>query len=745
MSTLKKCRICSSNDLIDVVNLGNQYVASQFPTPEQKDCVPAYPLVLSMCQNCSLVQLKHTVQQKDMYEQEYGYRSGISNTMKQHLQQFNQEIQNNFKMISGRQLNDNDFVLDIGSNDTTFLRYYPEATNKVGCDPTGKQFREYYKDDIKLIPTYFDEHAVSSVVASKFSIVTSISMFYDLPDPVQFAKDINTVLQDDGIWVFEQSYSLMMINQNSFDTICHEHLEYYNMKNIVDICNAASFKIYDVKFNECNGGSMRVYAHKANHVPEQSSELNMDSLLQQEAHLYQPETYQQWMQSCTETINKTKAFIETCQNNNQSCYVYGASTKGNTLLQYIKCNNQQLQFAVERNLNKVGKMTPGTNIPIISEDTMRNNIPYAMIVLPWHFKDEIIAREQEYLNAGGSLIFPLPEFEIVSKKKPVVITGVNGQIAHYLIQQLQEQYAHEYNIYGLTRSFEPIKDVLIFDQAILQRNELNISEYILMVKPAIVFHLASMTNVDECNMNAIQAIQINGLMVCEIADCIYKHKLATKLIHTSSCELYKGHGEYVIQEDDLNYKPSHPYAYAKCMAQQMLDHYKQQYNCWISNAILFTTESPHRKSTFLIKKCADHIKQWKNTTNCRSLQLGNLNNFRNVNHASDVAQALLLISQQSQAQNYLVCSSLYFSVKQLIIDMYKQADIQLIETTPGCLSIQTNQGEIQPVIQYNCSTSRYFDANINGNCTKLHEIGWQPEYTTLKGLFDDLLQDQSNK
>ncbi len=276
----------------------------------------------------------------------------------------------------------------------------------------------------------------------------------------------------------------------------------------------------------------------------------------------------------------------------------------------------------------------------------------------------------------------------------------------------------------------------------INQQNMNISDFILMLKPALIFHLASMTNTDECNFNAIEAVKINGLMVCEIADCIYKNKLQTKLIHTSSCELYKGHQEYVIKEDDVNYKPSHPYAYAKCMAQQMLEHYKHNYNCWISNAILFTTESPQRKSSFLIKKCVDHIHQLKQNVENRSvLKLGNLHNYRNINHASDVAQALLLISQQDRPENYLVCNDLYYPVKTLITELYKQAGIELQELSLGTLSTINSEGVSVPVIEYNCSsTSRYFDANINGECRKLFEIGWQPLYTTLKTLFDDLLK-----
>jgi NDP-4-keto-2,6-dideoxyhexose 3-C-methyltransferase len=410
ISTCDQCRICHSTNLVDVVDLGSQYLASRFPRAHEKTDVPVCPVVLSMCKECTLVQLKHSIDQPSMYEHQYGYRSGISNTMRTHLQAFNQEIQQTCSIPITH-------VLDIGSNDTTFLRYYPDTVHKVGCDPTGKQFASFY-DGITLVPTYFMASTIAPVVpAEKFSVVSSISMFYDLPDPVQFAKDICAILQPDGLWVFEQSYALHMIEQNSFDTICHEHLEYYNLRNIQDICTRADMKIVNISFNSCNGGSMRIYAAK-----QESSYASFDaleSLLAKEAHLYEEKTYHDWMASCKKEIDTLRTFAQGCKHNNQSIYVYGASTKGNTLLQYAGLDNTVLQFAVERNPSKVGKFTPGTNIEIISEETMREQsppVPY-LLVLPWHFKDEIVEREQAYLEAGGTLLFPLPTFTLVTKKK----------------------------------------------------------------------------------------------------------------------------------------------------------------------------------------------------------------------------------------------------------------------------------------------------------------------------------------
>ena len=238
-----ECRICKSDKLTNVIDLGEQYNTSKFP--KYKDfCTSKTKIILCLCENCYLLQLRYSENQSELYEHEYGYRSGISNTMKQHLKEYNDEI------LSKVDLNTGDTIVDIGSNDSTMLQYYSNKYRRIGIDPTGKQFKEYYVNGVELLPTYFThENFVNMYGNIKCKIVSSISMFYDLPDPVQFAKDIYSILDDNGIWTCEQSYLLSMIQKNSIDTICHEHLEYYSLYQIKMIADLANFKIIVIKFN----------------------------------------------------------------------------------------------------------------------------------------------------------------------------------------------------------------------------------------------------------------------------------------------------------------------------------------------------------------------------------------------------------------------------------------------------------------------------------------------------------------
>lgn len=389
------CRICKTSNTEPVIDLGEQVITSRFPvygdwsTPKTKIC-------LIQCRDCGLVQLRDLVASSELYEHLYGYRSGLNPMMQKHLKDYNHELQSKVDLKPG------DAVLDIGSNDATFLRFYPESVTRVGCDPTGKQFASFY-EGLKLFPTYFTESAVEGM---KFKAVSSISMFYDLPDPVQFAKDVRSVLTDDGVWTLEQSYILTMLERNSIDTICHEHVEYYALRQIKRIMDLAGFVIIDVSKNDCNGGSFRIYVSKSGvECPAVSAWLEEEA----RQKLEDPETYRAFERNCRAETMKLKAYLA----EQPSTYIYGASTKGNCLLQYANITEKDIPFAVERNPEKVGKMTC-TGIPIISEESMRANPPSALLVLPWHFRPAIIDREKEFLQAGGKLLFPFPRFEVVS-------------------------------------------------------------------------------------------------------------------------------------------------------------------------------------------------------------------------------------------------------------------------------------------------------------------------------------------
>lgn len=417
---IKKCRICGSDDLISVLHLGNQYLTGVFPKkPDEK--ITCGPLELVKCQEdnegkfCGLLQLRHSYDSDEMYGQNYGYRSGLNQSMVKHLTEKVRLIESLIELQS------DDIILDIGSNDGTLLKSYKKKRlNRVGIDPTSEKFKKYYPDDILALPQFFSADVFKKQFGNKKAkVITSIAMFYDLEDPINFMKNIYEVLSDEGIWVFEQSYMPTMLKMNAYDTVCHEHLEYYRLKQIKWMADLVGFKIIDVEFNSTNGGSFSVtVAKRSNQKFGENIDL-INKVLKEEEDLQLSilTPYVQFKKNVHQHRDQLKEFIKECKSQNKTIFGYGASTKGNVILQFCELTNQDIECIAEVNKDKFGAFTPGTAIPIVSEADARARKPDYFLALPWHFKDNLVQRESAYLESGGEMVFPLPEIEVISHEK----------------------------------------------------------------------------------------------------------------------------------------------------------------------------------------------------------------------------------------------------------------------------------------------------------------------------------------
>jgi len=406
---ISECRVSGSKNLLTVLNLGHQVLTGVFPkTKEEK--ITTGPLEVVWCPDSGLLQLKHSYAPNELYGENYGYRSGLNQSMTRHLTEKVRYLERLMPLCAG------DVVLDIGSNDATTLKAYKNPDIKrIGIDPTGKKFSEFYTDAIALIPDFFSRDVYHSVEKRMAKIVTSIAMFYDLPAPVAFAKQVESILADDGVWHFEQSYMPSMLRLNSYDTICHEHLEYYALGVVKNILDQAGLKIVDVIMNAVNGGSFAVTAMKiGNHTIKQNLAV-IDWLLEQEDRmgLTTPRPYRDFEERVFRHRNDLTRLIRALNADGKKILGYGASTKGNVVLQYCGLTDQDIPAVAEVNSDKFGCFTPGTHIPIVSEQEAKAMKPDYFLVLPWHFKAGIVLREQAYLAGGGKMIFPFPEIEIV--------------------------------------------------------------------------------------------------------------------------------------------------------------------------------------------------------------------------------------------------------------------------------------------------------------------------------------------
>jgi SAM-dependent methyltransferase len=411
------CRVCGSSALTTVINLGEQYLQGSFVKPG-KEIPPTRKIIMSLVRcdptkderACGLLQMEHSVPPDILYSA-YWYRSGTNNTMREHLRGLALDATG----IIGQSFGS---VLDIGCNDGTLLSYFPETFELYGVDPSD------IANDIKgrgeIVQDIFpSEELISLLNGRKLNIITSIAMFYDLEDPISFAKEIKNILAPEGVWIFEMSYMPSMLKMTSYDTICHEHLEYYSLAVIEYILKHAGMKIFNVSLNAINGGSIRCYATHTNSFLYKKEEFvrNIQAMRQQEfdLELDTDKPYKHFQDRINVHREELITLLKKLKKEGKKIHVYGASTKGNTILQWCGIDNRVIDVAAERNPDKYGASTLGTDIPIVSEAESRAMSPDYYLVLPWHFKDEFIARESEMLDKGVGLIFPLPTIEIVKK------------------------------------------------------------------------------------------------------------------------------------------------------------------------------------------------------------------------------------------------------------------------------------------------------------------------------------------
>ena len=391
------CKVCNNDEFHSIIDLGKQSYTGIFDEPDND--VEKVPLELVECTKCGLFQIGHDFDLDIMYGDGYGYRSSQNSWMVKHLENAVSEM--------SKDLSPNDLVIEIGSNDATSLSFFPNHCRLIGIDPSAKPLEELYPKNSELVADFFSNVIVQKILKEqgKAKVIMSFAMFYDLPNPIEFAKNVSSLLEDNGIWVFEQSYLLSMLESGAFDTICHEHLEYYRLADIERILHAANMKVIDVFLNEANGGSFRITAtHRAN--PIEISQ-RVIQVREREQHNFSDYvlSFLNKVKICKENMQN---LVSMCSQKGLNLYGIGASTKGNVLLQYFNLTDKEIVSIGEINKDKIGKVCPGSKIPIVSEDEVLLDENGIYIILPWHFKDFFINSKK---FEGKKLVFPLPQWE----------------------------------------------------------------------------------------------------------------------------------------------------------------------------------------------------------------------------------------------------------------------------------------------------------------------------------------------
>jgi len=404
------CRNCEKNKFLKISNIGYQPISSIFLKNKKK--IKNYSLDLFKCKICDLVQLSKIANLKDMYGSEYGYKTSVSKLMINHLKE---------KFIRLKKLNilkKNSNILDIGSNDSTFLNFFINTSdnlNLYGIDPSASAFIENYNKKIKIIIDFFNQKTVKRYFRNnktiKFSLITSFAMFYDVEDPNTFCKDISNILEKNGLWILEFSYFPLLLKNLTYDQICHEHVVYYTLNTFNKIIKKNNLKIIDFSINEINGGSIEVICAKKN-SKHKTKNKKINEILKKEKLITQRD-YDRFNLRVETSKKNLLLFLKNQKKIN--VIGYGASTKGNVILNYCGITNKNISYICDANPSKIGKFTPGSHIDIISKERMRKINPKYLLVLIWSFRTEVIKQEKEFINKGGKLVFPLPIFHIVDK------------------------------------------------------------------------------------------------------------------------------------------------------------------------------------------------------------------------------------------------------------------------------------------------------------------------------------------
>jgi SAM-dependent methyltransferase len=411
----QSCRACGSTALSPVIDLGEQFVQGAFVKPGlEPPSQRRIPLKLVRCDPtrdqsaCGLLQTSVTVPPQLLYST-YWYRSGTNRTMREHLAGIAKEAVDLASNPTAR-------VLDIGCNDGTLLEHYPSGFLRFGIDPSNAV--DAIDSEAVIVQDRFPSAELTARAnGAPFDVITSIAMFYDLEEPIEFVRAIKGSLAPDGVWIFEMSYMPMMLETNSYDTICHEHLEYYSLAVIEFILAQAGMKVVRATLNDINGGSIRCVATHNDNYGEKSQR-DVDALAELRTREFDmgldtDRPYRDFQERVERHRDELTKMIKDLKRAGKRIHIYGASTKGNVILQFCGIDNSLIDFAADRNPEKHGARTIGTDIPIISEDESRAMRPDYYLVLPWHFRPEFLERERATIAQGTQFIFPLPTIDVV--------------------------------------------------------------------------------------------------------------------------------------------------------------------------------------------------------------------------------------------------------------------------------------------------------------------------------------------
>jgi GDPmannose 4,6-dehydratase len=660
-TTRETCRVCGSNKLTSLFSLGDIYISTFVNNPGEN--IGKAPLELVWCENCKLVQLKHTAPQELMYSKHYWYHSGLNPVIINDLKEISEVA---VKMVD---LKEGDVVLDIGANDGTLLGFYPKGYLRIGCEPATNLINELKeKCEIAIDDFWSYEKFMEKVGDKKAKIITAIGMFYDMENPNQFIRDSARVLDENGIFIAQLMTSKKMLEKNDVGNICHEHLEYYSYDSLKYLFEKNGLEIFKVEENSINGGSYRLFARLY-----KNGSIDYKETITKEDYLNFAKRIEENKLEC---VN----FIKELSKQGKRVYGYGASTKGNTILQYYGLYKEDIKGIAEISQEKFGKYTVGTDIPILKEEDVKKEADY-FLVLPYAFKDSFIKKEHEWINKGGKFIFALPELEVYpsTNKKKALILGITGQDGSYLAELLLEK---GYEVHGMIRksatgNTKNIKHIL--DKIILHRGDLNdevsIFKIISEIMPEEIYNEADQDHAGWSYDTAAYSYEVTGAAVGKILEIIKQINPKIKFFQPLTSNIF-GITDESPQTEETKMNPQSPYACAKAFAYHLCKFYREVYNMPVYTAIFYNHESPRRTEEYVTRKITKSAVRILLGLQ-KKLYLGNLSLKVDWGYAKEYMEAAFNIMQQEKADDFIICTGEIHSIEEFLEEVFKQVGLKV--------------------------------------------------------------------
>jgi len=708
-TTRNTCRLCGSDKLTYLFSLGNLFISTF--VKEKGENIGKAPLELFWCEDCTLVQLKHTAPQELMYSGHYWYRSGLNQVIIDDLKEIKEVA---MKMVP---LKEGDVVLDIGANDGTLLSFFPEECIKVGCEPAKNLIEELRKNCNVVIDDFWNyEEYIKRAGLKKAKIITAIGMFYDMEDPNQFIRDAMKVLDDEGVFIAQLMTSKKMLEQNDIGNICHEHIEYYSYESLRQLFEKNGLEIFKVEENSINGGSYRLFARKF-----RIGSIDYPENITKQSYLDFAKRIEDNKEKCVELIKRLNS-------EGKRVYGYGASTKGNTVLQYYGFDSEDIKGIAEISEEKFEKLTVGSEIMIVDENKIKEDADY-FLVLPYAFRDSFLEKNKDWILKGGKFIFALPELEVVGIenididysrqgkvdevkdnfniidnpdkigehqvgksdlnvnkdiKKKVLILGITGQDGSYLAELLLEK---GYEVHGMvrksatgnTRNIDHIKDKLILHKGNLV-DSVSIYKIIDNVRPDEIYNEADQDHVSWSFDMAGYSYDVTGAAVGKILEIIKQvyseeeiknHKI--KYFQPLSSNMF-GIPKESPQTENTSFNPQSPYACGKVLAYVLCKYYREVYGMFVCTGIFYNHESPRRTEEYVthkITKSAVRISKGLQ----KKLYLGDLSTKVDFGYAPEYMEAAWNIMQLNKPEDFIICTGELHSVEEFLYEAFKQAGL----------------------------------------------------------------------